>query len=59
MEIYKTKWIHRWASREGLDAAVLRETVKELTQGLADALGGYVYKKRVARRFRVVVEVAP
>lgn len=48
MKIYKTKWFHRWASREGLDAAVLREAVKELAQGLADALGGYVYKKRVA-----------
>lgn len=48
MRIYKTKWFHRWASREGLDAAVLREAVKELAGGLADALGGYVYKKRVA-----------
>lgn len=48
MKIYKTKWFHRWARREGLDAAVLREAVKELAQGLADALGGYVYKKRVA-----------
>lgn len=48
MKIYKTKWFHRWASKEGLEATVLREAVKELAQGLADALGGYVYKKRIA-----------
>lgn len=48
MRIYKTKWFHRWAVREGLTAAVLRTAVAELEQGLGDALGGYVYKKRVA-----------
>lgn len=48
MRIYKTKWFHRWASREGLDAAALREAVREPAEGLADALGGYVYKTRVA-----------
>lgn len=48
MSIYKTKWFHRWAAKEGLDGAALRAAVVELEQGLADALGGYVYKKRVA-----------
>ena len=48
MRIFKTKWFHRWAAREGLTGAVLRAAVAELEQGLADALGGYVYKQRVA-----------
>lgn len=48
MNIYKTKWFHRWAAKEGLDGAVLRVAVLELERGLADALGGYMYKKRVA-----------
>lgn len=48
MRIFKTKWFHRWAAKEGLSEAVLREAVVELEQGLGDALGGYVYKKRVA-----------
>lgn len=48
MKIYKTKWFHRWAAREGLAGAVLCAAAVELEQGLADALGGYVYKKRVA-----------
>jgi hypothetical protein len=48
MKIYKTKWFRRWAAREGLGDAVLRVAVAELEQGLADALGGYVFKKRVA-----------
>lgn len=48
MKIYKTKWFHRWAAKEGLDATVLRVAIAELEQGLADALGGYMYKKRIA-----------
>src|SRR6266566_890698 len=48
MKIYKTKWFHRWAAKEGLNATVLSAAVAELEQGLADALGGYMYKKRVA-----------
>jgi hypothetical protein len=48
MRIYKTRRFHRWAAREGLTADVLCAAVRELEQGLADALGGYVYKKRVA-----------
>ena len=48
MRIFKTKWFHRWAAKEGLTEAVLRATAIELEQGLGDALGGYVYKKRIA-----------
>lgn len=48
MKIYKTKWFHRWAAKEGLTEAVLCAAAVELDQGLGDALGGYVYKKRVA-----------
>ncbi len=47
MRIYKTKWFHRWAAREGLTSAALRMAAVELERGLADALGGHVYKKRV------------
>lgn len=48
MKIYKTKWFHRWAAKEDLTDAVLCSAISELERGLADALGGYVYKKRVA-----------
>jgi hypothetical protein len=48
MNIYKTKWFRRWAAKEGLTDAVLCSAVAELERGQADALGGYVYKKRVA-----------
>ncbi|MEX2165090.1 MAG: type II toxin-antitoxin system RelE/ParE family toxin [Sulfuricaulis sp.] len=47
MNLYKTKWFHRWAAREGLTDAALWTAVMELEQGLADALGGNVYKKRI------------
>ena len=47
MKIYKTKWFRKWATREGLADAVLHKAVKELERGLADALGGHVYKKRI------------
>jgi hypothetical protein len=47
MNIYKTKWFHRWAAKEGLVDASLGTAAVELEQGLADALGGYVYKKRI------------
>lgn len=48
MKIYKTKWFHRWAAKEDLTDAVLCSVISELERGLADALGGYIYKKRVA-----------
>lgn len=48
MKIYKTKWFHRWAVKEGLTELVLLAAAMELEQGLGDSLGGYVYKMRVA-----------
>jgi hypothetical protein len=48
MRIFKTKWFHRWAAKEGLTEAALWAAAVELEQGLGDALGAYVYKKRVA-----------
>jgi hypothetical protein len=48
MRIFKTKWFHRWAAKEDLTEAVLRTAAHELKEGLGDALGGHVYKKRVA-----------
>jgi len=49
MRIFKTKWVHRWAAKEGLTDASLRAAVDEMRRGLVDAdLGGCVFKKRVA-----------
>ena len=49
MRIFKTKWVHRWAAKEGLRDASLRAAVEEMRRGLVDAdLGGCVFKKRVA-----------
>ena len=49
MSAFKTKWFHRWASKENLNDQVLRQALDELLGGLVDAeLGGHVYKKRVA-----------
>ncbi len=49
MRIFKTKWVHRWATKEGLMDATFRTAVDEMLQGLVGAdLGGYVFKKRVA-----------
>jgi len=48
MRIFKTKPFGRWAQKEGLADAALRQAVRELQNGLVDAdLGGQVYKKRV------------
>ncbi len=48
MRAFKTRWFHRWATKEGLSDAALLVAAAELQQGLADALGGYAYKKRIA-----------
>ena len=49
MRIFKTKWLHRWARKEGLSDESLRTAVEEVRLGLIDAdLGGHVFKKRVA-----------
>jgi hypothetical protein len=47
MRIFETKWFHRWAAKEGIGPAELRRAITELEQGLADALGGHVFKKRI------------
>ena len=50
MAIYKTRWFDRWARKQGLDAAVLKQAVQEMTAGLYEAdLGGGLLKKRIAR----------
>ena len=50
MAIYKTRWFDRWARKQGLDAAVLKQAVQEMIDGLYEAdLGGGLLKKRIAR----------
>jgi len=49
MRILKTRIFDRWANNEGLTDQVLVAAGDEMEQGLVDAaLGGHVYKKRVA-----------
>lgn len=49
MQVFKNKWFHRWAAKEGLGDQTLLAAVKEMEDGLIDAkLGGHVVKKRVA-----------
>ena len=63
MRIFKTKPFARFASREGIDDAAIREATHRADHGLVDAdLGGGVIKQRIARRgggkasgFRVIV----
>lgn len=48
--ILKRKDFERWQSGEKLSDAALCEAVQEMESGLVDAdLGGFLYKKRVAR----------
>ena len=50
MRIIKTKWLARFARREGIDDQSLREAIERAEQGLIDAdLGGGLIKQRVAR----------
>ena len=50
MRIFKTKWLARFARREGIDDQGLREAIERAEQGLIDAdLGGGLIKQRVAR----------
>ena len=50
MKIYKSKWLDRWASKQGLTSAVLCVAVREMVAGLFDAdLGGGLLKKRIGR----------
>jgi hypothetical protein len=50
MKVLKRKDFARWQAGETLPDAVLCKAVHEMEAGLIDAdLGGYLYKKRVAR----------
>ena len=48
MRLFKTRMFDNWAAKEGLTDRPLQSAVEDLAQGIADALGGHVYKKRVA-----------
>ena len=50
VRIFKSRWFQRFASKEGIVDAVLREAVARAEMGQIDAdLGGEVIKQRVAR----------
>ncbi|MGP9655859.1 type II toxin-antitoxin system RelE/ParE family toxin [Halomonas sp. AOP35-4E-18] len=50
MRIFKNAWFERFARKQKLDDATLRDSVQRAEQGLVDAdLGGGVIKQRVAR----------
>ena len=63
MRTFKTKAFARFADREGMEDAALREAVRRAGKGLIDAdLGGGVIKQRIARKgggrsggFRLIV----
>ena len=51
MSIYKNKWFHRWAKKEGLPEMALCIAVEEMAAGLFEAdLGGGLLKKRIAKQ---------
>ena len=51
MRTFKTKPFARFADREGMEDAALRDAVRRAGKGLIDAdLGGGVIKQRIARR---------
>ena len=50
VRLFKNTWFNRFAKKEGITNAELREAADRLEAGQADAdLGGGVYKVRVAR----------
>ena len=50
VEVFKTKWLARFARRERLDDASLRDAIDRAERGIVDAdLGGGLIKQRVAR----------
>ena len=50
MRVFKNTWFTRFADKEGITDSELKDAVKQLEAGQADAdLGGGVYKVRVAR----------
>lgn len=53
MRIFKTRLFAKWANKEKLEDALLRQTINEMEKGLLGAkLGNHVYKKRVALKGR-------
>ena len=51
MRTFKTRWLTRFARREGISDQSLREAIERAERGLIDAdLGGGLIKIRVARR---------
>ena len=50
MRIFKTRWLVRFARREGIADDSLKEAIARAARGLVDAdLGGGIIKQRVAR----------
>jgi hypothetical protein len=50
MRIFKTKWFVRYARREKIKDAALKEAVSRAEKGIVDGdLGGGIIKQRVAR----------
>jgi hypothetical protein len=50
MAIYKTRWVERWARKQGLTTPSLCAAVLEMKAGLYEAdLGSGLLKKRIAR----------
>jgi hypothetical protein len=50
VRIFKSRWFQRFAKKEGIADAVLREAVARAEKGQLDAdLGGEVIKQRIAR----------
>jgi hypothetical protein len=50
VRIFKSRWFQRFARKEGIADAVLREAVTRAEKGRIDAdLGGGVLKQRIAR----------
>jgi hypothetical protein len=50
MRTFKTKWLSRFARREGIADKSLQEAIERAERGLIDAdLGGGLIKQRVAR----------
>ena len=50
VRVFKNKWFHRWARREGIADSVLLKAAEEILIGKVEAdLGGGLFKKRLAR----------
>ena len=50
MRIFKSRWFQRFARKEAIGDAALRETIARAERGQVDAdLGGGVIKQRIAR----------